>query len=309
MRPRRFVPEARAAMVAALGEVGNASVGPCRGQERRRQRSRRRAAPWPGCVGGDAKLVTFTGGGTEANNTVLTPRLELSRPSRTAPISFWSRRSSSSPCWPAGVSTRRRCGRSRSMATAVLQARRAREDAGRPCRRGGAAAGLGDARQQRDRRDPAGGRDRRHGARRRRASSSTDAIAGRGPHSRSISPPSASMCLTPVRRTRSAARRGLAPSCGRMSDLTLRAAAASAAARRSGSGREPRTLPPSPALAQPPRPRRWIRLRQRCGRGGATPSRRPYRRQVFRRRSSGRSAAVAADAVHRHCRESRPRRW
>lgn len=64
-------PEARAAMVAALGEVGNASSVHAEGRAARQRIEAARAAV-AGLVGADAKLVTFTGGGTEANNTVLT---------------------------------------------------------------------------------------------------------------------------------------------------------------------------------------------------------------------------------------------
>lgn len=64
--------EARAAMVAALGEVGNASSVHAEGRAARaRIEAARRAVAQ--LAGGEAKLVTFTSGGTEANNTVLTP--------------------------------------------------------------------------------------------------------------------------------------------------------------------------------------------------------------------------------------------
>ncbi len=63
--------EAREAMVAALGEVGNASSIHAEGRAARQRVEAARGAV-AGLVGGDAKLVTFTGGGTEANNTVLT---------------------------------------------------------------------------------------------------------------------------------------------------------------------------------------------------------------------------------------------
>ena len=65
-------PVARAAMVAALGEVGNASSVHAEGRAARARVERARSAV-ARLVGGDAKLVTFTSGGTEANNTVLTP--------------------------------------------------------------------------------------------------------------------------------------------------------------------------------------------------------------------------------------------
>ena len=65
-------PEARAAMLDALGTVGNASSvhGEGRAARARIERAREAVA---GLVNGDPKLVTFTSGGTEANNTVLTP--------------------------------------------------------------------------------------------------------------------------------------------------------------------------------------------------------------------------------------------
>ncbi len=64
--------EAREAMVAALGEVGNASSVHAEGRAARARIETARAAV-AALTGGDAKLVTFTSGGTEANNTVLTP--------------------------------------------------------------------------------------------------------------------------------------------------------------------------------------------------------------------------------------------
>jgi cysteine desulfurase len=65
-------PEARAAVVAALDVVGNASSVHAEGRAARRliEAARVEVAR---LVGGDATLVTFTGGGTEANDTVLTP--------------------------------------------------------------------------------------------------------------------------------------------------------------------------------------------------------------------------------------------
>jgi cysteine desulfurase len=65
-------PEAREAVVAALGTVGNASSVHSEG---RAAHARIEAARLDVArlVGGDPKLVTFTAGGTEANNSVLTP--------------------------------------------------------------------------------------------------------------------------------------------------------------------------------------------------------------------------------------------
>lgn len=65
-------PEARAAVVDALDTVGNASSvhGEGRAAHRRIEDARTEVAR---LAGGDAKLVTFTSGGTEANDTVLTP--------------------------------------------------------------------------------------------------------------------------------------------------------------------------------------------------------------------------------------------
>jgi cysteine desulfurase len=65
-------PEARTAMIDALSAVGNASSVHAEG---RQARQRIEAARWDVArlVGGDAKLTTFTSGGTEANVTVLTP--------------------------------------------------------------------------------------------------------------------------------------------------------------------------------------------------------------------------------------------
>lgn len=65
-------PQARAAMVDALDVVGNASSvhGDGRAARARIETARTEVAA---LVGASAKLVTFTSGGTEANNTVLTP--------------------------------------------------------------------------------------------------------------------------------------------------------------------------------------------------------------------------------------------
>ncbi len=65
-------PEARAAMLAALGEVGNASSVHAEGRAARARIEQARSAV-ADLTGGEAKLVTFVSGGTEANNTVLTP--------------------------------------------------------------------------------------------------------------------------------------------------------------------------------------------------------------------------------------------
>ncbi len=64
--------EAREAMLAALSEVGNASSVHAEGRAARARIERARSAVAQ-LVGGEAKLTTFTSGGTEANNTVLTP--------------------------------------------------------------------------------------------------------------------------------------------------------------------------------------------------------------------------------------------
>jgi cysteine desulfurase len=65
-------PEAREAMVDALSAVGNASSVHAEGREARKRIEAARIEV-ARLVGGDQKLVTFTSGGTEANNTVLTP--------------------------------------------------------------------------------------------------------------------------------------------------------------------------------------------------------------------------------------------
>ena len=75
-------PEARAAMAEGLGEVGNASSVHAEGRAARARVEAARAAV-ARLVGGDPKLVTFVSGGTEANNTVLTPDWHLgARPHR-----------------------------------------------------------------------------------------------------------------------------------------------------------------------------------------------------------------------------------
>ncbi len=64
-------PEARAAMIEALDSVGNASSVHAEGRDARKRVELARAMV-ARLVGGDARLVTFTSGGTEANATVLT---------------------------------------------------------------------------------------------------------------------------------------------------------------------------------------------------------------------------------------------
>jgi cysteine desulfurase len=64
-------PEARAAMDAALAEVGNASSVHAEGRGARARIEAARAEV-ARLVGGDPRHVTFTSGGTEANDTVLT---------------------------------------------------------------------------------------------------------------------------------------------------------------------------------------------------------------------------------------------
>jgi cysteine desulfurase len=65
-------PEARAAMEGALDAVGNASSVHAEGRAARFRVEAARAEIAQ-LVGGAGKLVTFTSGGTEANDTVLTP--------------------------------------------------------------------------------------------------------------------------------------------------------------------------------------------------------------------------------------------
>jgi cysteine desulfurase len=65
-------PEAREAVIAALGTVGNASSVHAEGRAAHARIEAARAEV-ARLVGGEAKLVTFTAGGTEANNSVLTP--------------------------------------------------------------------------------------------------------------------------------------------------------------------------------------------------------------------------------------------
>jgi cysteine desulfurase len=65
-------PEARAAAVEALGEAGNASSVHTEGRRAHARMEIAREAV-AALAAGKAKLVTFVSGGTEANNTVLTP--------------------------------------------------------------------------------------------------------------------------------------------------------------------------------------------------------------------------------------------
>src|SRR5215470_12260493 len=68
-------PEARAAMIAALDEVGNPSSVHHEGRAARRltEQARERVAA---LVGAEPRNVTFTSGGTEANRMALSPALQ-----------------------------------------------------------------------------------------------------------------------------------------------------------------------------------------------------------------------------------------
>lgn len=80
-------PEARAAMLDALATVGNASSVHAEGRAAHRRIEDERAE-LARLVGGDAKLVTFTSGGTEANDTVLTPDWTLGGKPHRADLLF-----------------------------------------------------------------------------------------------------------------------------------------------------------------------------------------------------------------------------
>jgi cysteine desulfurase len=71
-------PEARAAMIAALDEIGNPSSVHREGRAARRlvEQARERVAA---LVGAEPRNVVFTSGGTEANMMALTPALETSQ--------------------------------------------------------------------------------------------------------------------------------------------------------------------------------------------------------------------------------------
>jgi cysteine desulfurase len=75
--------EARAAMAAALDYAGNASSVHAEGRAARQlvEKAREQVAV---LVGAEPKLVTFTAGGTEANNLALTPAIET--PAQKAPL-------------------------------------------------------------------------------------------------------------------------------------------------------------------------------------------------------------------------------
>ena len=82
-------PEARAAMMAALDAVGNASSVHGEGRSAHRRIEDARAAV-AALVAGDPKLVTFTAGGTEANDTVLTPEWSAGGKPRRCDLLFAS---------------------------------------------------------------------------------------------------------------------------------------------------------------------------------------------------------------------------
>jgi cysteine desulfurase len=68
--------EARAAMAAALDDLGNPSSIHAEGRAAR-QRVERAREQVAALVGADPKCVTFTSGGTEANNLALTPAIQV----------------------------------------------------------------------------------------------------------------------------------------------------------------------------------------------------------------------------------------
>ena len=65
-------PEASAAMLEALALTGNPSSVHAEGRAARARIEAAREAV-AALVGGEARLVTFVSGGTEANNTILPP--------------------------------------------------------------------------------------------------------------------------------------------------------------------------------------------------------------------------------------------
>ena len=229
--PRRFVPEARDADGRGARRGRERLVGPWRGA---RGAAADRGGPGEVArlVGGDAKLVTFTSGGTEANDTVLTPDWSFTRTSRTGPNSFSSARPSTSRSSPAGrfaagagPADSGRCGRRRSGSTPSGACSKSS-----PVERG-AAAGLGDARQQRDRRRSSRS-PRSPGSRMRPARSSIPTRSRPPGGFRSTSPPSASTSSR-SRPTRSAARKGRGRSSARTRTSPSRRSSP-VAARRSG---------------------------------------------------------------------------
>ena len=143
-------------MAAALDADRQSVVGACRGPRRAPRWSRRRASRSRRWSAREPRNVVFTSGGTEANMLALSPALRRATllVSAIEHPSVLERRpfaggASDIPVTAAGVvdlaALERRC-----------------------CAGRGAAAGLADARQQRDRRDPAGrggGRARARGRR------------------------------------------------------------------------------------------------------------------------------------------------
>ncbi|HVZ13117.1 MAG TPA: aminotransferase class V-fold PLP-dependent enzyme, partial [Bauldia sp.] len=80
-------PEAREAVASALGEVGNASSVHAEGRAARARIEAARVEV-ARLVGGDPRYVTFTSGGTEANDTVLTPDWTFGSKSTPADLLF-----------------------------------------------------------------------------------------------------------------------------------------------------------------------------------------------------------------------------
>ena len=162
-----FLAEARSATRA----VGTRPPG------RPRPRSRRPAKRSPRSSGARPAEVVFTAGGTEADNLGGEGRRPPRPRRRAARRRGHHRRSSTRACWPRAIASQRRGSGSRRLPVPVDGRRR-------PRRPGGGAvddrhrAGVGDAREQRGRHDPAARRDRALGSAsaRRGALVHTDAV-------------------------------------------------------------------------------------------------------------------------------------
>ena len=185
-------PEAREAMVAALGRTGNASSVHGEGRAARALIEKARAEV-AALVGAEPASVVFTSGATEANMLALTPSLGDDALLVSA-IEHPSVRGG----WPVSTAVDRDSGDRRG----CCRPRRARG----ADRAGQAAAGLGDAGQQRDRNRSAGRASSPTSSMRAGGLLHVDAVQapGRMP---SISSALGADMLT-LSRTSSAARRG-----------------------------------------------------------------------------------------------------
>ena len=254
--------------------------------------SRRRGTRWRGWSAGDPKLRHLRQRRHRGQQHGADAGLDPGRRGATPPMCCWSWRASTPRCSPAAAS--RRSGSRRYPSTARGSSIATPCDGCLP--RSTAAPWSRDARQQRDRRHPAGargGRDRP--CRWARSCTPTPSrrrgrIAGRHRRARR-------RCPDPVGPQDRRAARGAAPSSGR-TRICASPRFSPAAGRSGGCAPAPRTSRPSPVSGPRPTPRfadlgraaEWAAWRDAARRGG-------YRRRHGRRYSPPASSGCRRRSV------------